>query len=36
MYTGSGAAPVGVDQASTRITDLPRSATDAEYEPPGE
>ena len=36
MYTGSGADPVGVDQASTHITDLPHSAKDEEYELPVE
>ena len=36
MYTGSGADPVGVDQASTHIVDLPHSVTDEGYELPVE
>ena len=31
MYNGSGVDPVGVDQASTHITDLPHSAKDEEH-----
>ena len=29
MYNGSGADPVGVDQASTHITDLPQGISKA-------
>ena len=32
MYTGSGADPVDVHQASTHIIDQPHSATGEEYD----
>ena len=32
MYTGSGAGPVDIHRASTRIIDLPHSATGEGYD----